>query len=49
MREGDLVLEWNGIPLTGKSYEEVQRIIHNSQGEIEVGCCLVKAQSNEPH
>ena len=33
---GDQVLEWNGIPLTGKTYEEVQGIISQPNGEIEL-------------
>ena len=33
---GDQILEWNGIELTGKTYEEVQRIISNPNGEIEL-------------
>lgn len=36
VNEGDQVLEWNGIPLTGKTYEEVQRIIASSTDEVEV-------------
>ncbi|KAJ7329489.1 hypothetical protein JRQ81_015663, partial [Phrynocephalus forsythii] len=35
--EGMQVLEWNGIPLTGKTYEEVQSIIMSqSSGEAEI-------------
>ncbi|POI34997.1 hypothetical protein CIB84_001251 [Bambusicola thoracicus] len=30
------VLEWNGIPLTGKTYEEVQNIIIQQCGEAEI-------------
>ncbi|GIY79889.1 protein piccolo [Caerostris darwini] len=33
---GDQVLEWNGVPLTGKTYEEVQRIIASSGDEVEI-------------
>lgn len=33
---GDQVLEWNGIELTGKSFEEVQQIIAQPNGEIEL-------------
>lgn len=36
VNEGDQVLEWNGVPLTGKTYEEVQRIIASSTDEVEV-------------
>ncbi|NWS65786.1 PCLO protein, partial [Crotophaga sulcirostris] len=34
--EGMQVLEWNGIPLTGKTYEEVQNIIIQQSGEAEI-------------
>ena len=30
------MLEWNGVILTGKTFEEVERIISGSQGEIEL-------------
>ena len=33
---GDQILEWNGLSLTGLSYEEVQAIIANPNGEIEL-------------
>lgn len=33
---GMQVLEWNGIPLTGKTYEEVQNIIIQQSGEAEI-------------
>ena len=33
---GDQVLEWNGVKLTGKTYEEVQQIISQTNGEIEL-------------
>ena len=33
---GDQVVEWNGIELTGKSFEEVQQIIAQPNGEIEL-------------
>ena len=36
LREGDQVLEWNGISLSGKTFEEVQHIISKSNGEIEL-------------
>ncbi|KAI2802313.1 hypothetical protein BLOT_010506 [Blomia tropicalis] len=37
IREGMQVIEWNGIPLTGISHDEVSRIIANQIGdEIEV-------------
>ncbi|KAK2184890.1 hypothetical protein NP493_249g05001 [Ridgeia piscesae] len=36
LREGDQVLEWNGITLTGKTFEEVQRTIAQPNGELEL-------------
>ncbi|KRZ12749.1 Uncharacterized protein T11_12617 [Trichinella zimbabwensis] len=36
VKEGDQILEWNGIKLTGKTYEEVQSIIDNTEGEFEI-------------
>ncbi|XP_078090770.1 protein piccolo-like [Mustelus asterias] len=36
LTEGMQVLEWNGIPLTGKTYEEVQCIIGVPIGEAEI-------------
>lgn len=30
------VLEWNGIPLTGKTYEEVQGLVSHSCSEAEL-------------
>ena len=33
---GMQVLEWNGIPLTSKTYEEVQSIISQQNGEAEI-------------
>ena len=33
---GDQVLEWNGVPLTGRTYEEAQQIISVPNGEIEL-------------
>uniref|UniRef100_A0A1I8AFU7 PDZ domain-containing protein n=1 Tax=Steinernema glaseri TaxID=37863 RepID=A0A1I8AFU7_9BILA len=36
IKEGDQVLEWNGVLLRGKTFEEVERIIASSKGEIEV-------------
>ncbi|KAI5623839.1 protein piccolo isoform X5 [Silurus asotus] len=36
--EGMQVLEWNGIPLIGKTYEEVQSIVGQQSGEVEI--CL---------
>ncbi|XP_076358543.1 uncharacterized protein LOC143251074 isoform X2 [Tachypleus tridentatus] len=34
--EGDQVLEWNGITLNGKTFEEVKRIIASSEDEVEM-------------
>lgn len=36
LREGDQILEWNGIPLTGLRNNDVQQIIMNSYGLEEV-------------
>lgn len=36
IQEGDQVLEWNGIILNGRTFEEVERIIASSKGEIEI-------------
>ncbi|XP_056655452.1 protein piccolo isoform X1 [Monodelphis domestica] len=36
LMEGMQVLEWNGIPLTSKTYEEVQSIINQQSGEAEI-------------
>uniref|UniRef100_A0AC34PZ65 Uncharacterized protein n=1 Tax=Panagrolaimus sp. JU765 TaxID=591449 RepID=A0AC34PZ65_9BILA len=36
IQEGDQVLEWNGILLSGKTFEEVERIITGSLGEVEI-------------
>lgn len=35
---GMQVLEWNGIPLMGKTYEVVQSIVGQQSGEVEI--CL---------
>ncbi|WAR25534.1 PCLO-like protein, partial [Mya arenaria] len=46
VNEGDQILEWNGMELTGKSYEEVQQILAQaSNGEVELrktstGACV---------
>ncbi|XP_039617399.1 protein piccolo-like isoform X2 [Polypterus senegalus] len=34
--EGMQVLEWNGFTLTGKTYEEVQSIVSQQCGEVEI-------------
>ena len=36
VEEGDEVLEWNGIELRGRSFEEVQSIISSTRGEVEI-------------
>ncbi|XP_077864677.1 uncharacterized protein LOC102805687 [Saccoglossus kowalevskii] len=36
LREGDQVLEWNGVSLSGLTYEEVQQVIRSSDGEVEL-------------
>ncbi|XP_023220712.1 uncharacterized protein LOC111622542 isoform X1 [Centruroides sculpturatus] len=36
VKEGNQVLEWNGVPLTGKTYEEVQKIISVTADEVEI-------------
>ena len=33
---GDQIVEWNGIDLAAKSYEEVQAVINQPNGEIEL-------------
>ncbi|VDP70527.1 unnamed protein product, partial [Echinostoma caproni] len=41
IREGDEILEWNSIPLVGKTFEEVQSIISQVSEETEL---LVRAR-----
>ena len=36
VREGNQVMEWNGVPLTGKTHDEVQNIIRNTLNHEEV-------------
>ncbi|XP_072042065.1 protein piccolo-like isoform X2 [Amphiura filiformis] len=36
IHKGDQVLEWCGVYLTGKTYEEVQRITQGSEKEIDI-------------
>ncbi|XP_059351813.1 uncharacterized protein LOC130689767 isoform X1 [Daphnia carinata] len=45
VQEGDQVLEWNGIQLNGKSFEEVQSIISSTRGEVEIVICGEKASA----
>lgn len=33
---GNEVLEWNGVLLRNKTYEEVERVINATSGEIEI-------------
>ncbi|KAI6206833.1 hypothetical protein M3Y94_00959000 [Aphelenchoides besseyi] len=46
VKEGDQVLEWNGVLLRGKTFEEVERIIDATSGEIEI---VVKSGENKSH
>ncbi|KHJ45957.1 C2 domain protein [Trichuris suis] len=43
VKEGDQILEWNGIQLNGKTYEEVQKVIDSTEGEVEI---LIKSGAN---
>ena len=45
VNEGNQVMEWNGSPLTGKTHEEVQRIIQSSSNSEEVEL-IVRADVN---
>ncbi|GFG38950.1 hypothetical protein Cfor_12555 [Coptotermes formosanus] len=36
IKEGDQVLEWNGVPLTGKTFAEVQMLVSQTEGEVEL-------------
>nr|CAD7394694.1 unnamed protein product [Timema cristinae] len=36
IKEGDRLLEWNGVSLTGKTFEEVQRVVSLSEGKIDI-------------
>ncbi|EGT36271.1 hypothetical protein CAEBREN_09828 [Caenorhabditis brenneri] len=40
---GDEVVEWNGILLRGKTFEEVERIVNKSHGEIEM---VIRTEKN---
>ena len=33
---GDVVLEWNGVLMTGKTHEEVQRIVHDTPNDVDL-------------
>ena len=43
MLKGDQVLEWNGVTLTGKTFEEVQKLVSQTEGEVEI---VVKRYEN---
>lgn len=47
VREGNQVMEWNGVPLTGKTHDEVQAIIRSSLNleEVEI---IIRADVNMP-
>jgi hypothetical protein len=36
LNTGDQVLEWNGVPLTGKTFEDVQKLVSQTEGEVEI-------------
>uniref|UniRef100_A0A1I7V0M2 TPR_REGION domain-containing protein n=1 Tax=Caenorhabditis tropicalis TaxID=1561998 RepID=A0A1I7V0M2_9PELO len=40
---GDEVVEWNGVLLRGKTFEEVERIVNKSHGEIEM---VIRTEKN---
>lgn len=42
LRPGDEVLEWNTVPLKGKTYEEVHDIIAGSKQESEVELLIAR-------
>ncbi|VDM61439.1 unnamed protein product [Angiostrongylus costaricensis] len=46
VKEGDQVLEWNGVLLNGKTFEEVERIVNSSSGEVEI---ILKSEGEESH
>uniref|UniRef100_A0A0K0DC62 PDZ domain-containing protein n=1 Tax=Angiostrongylus cantonensis TaxID=6313 RepID=A0A0K0DC62_ANGCA len=46
VKEGDQVLEWNGVLLNGKTFEEVERIVNSSSGEVEI---ILKSEREESH
>lgn len=45
VREGNQVMEWNGVPLTGKTHDEVQAIIRSSLNHDEVEI-IIRADVN---
>lgn len=36
IKEGDQVLEWNGVSLMGKTFEDVQKLVSQTEGEVEI-------------
>ncbi|KAF4533414.1 hypothetical protein B566_EDAN013286 [Ephemera danica] len=46
INENDQILEWNGISLNDKTFEEVQNLISQSKGDTEL---VVKSSSNSSH
>lgn len=36
LNAGDQVLEWNGVPLIGKTFEDVQKLVSQTEGEVEI-------------
>ena len=49
VREGNQVLEWNGVPLTGKTHDEVQAIIKSSLNSEEVELVVRADDINSLH
>ncbi|EGT46594.1 hypothetical protein CAEBREN_29767, partial [Caenorhabditis brenneri] len=43
IKKSDEVVEWNGILLRGKTFEEVERIVNKSHGEIEM---VIRTEKN---
>ncbi|CAG0917953.1 unnamed protein product [Notodromas monacha] len=40
VHEGDVILEWNGVGLSGKTHEEVQRIVNDTPTDAELELVL---------
>jgi hypothetical protein len=49
VREGNQVMEWNGVPLTGKTHDEVQAIIKSSLNADEVELVVRADEVNPMH
>lgn len=47
LRPGDEVLEWNTIPLKGKTYEEVHDIIAESKQESQVELLIARSTNKK--